>query len=295
MRGPMSTRHILSSHSCALTLTGLLAFVAHGAEAQQKPPPGGSLPAASSEIAPKAVAVLRAGCAALSAAHTLSFTVVDTYEHAARNGQPLYYTVKSEVTLQRPNKLKVVKVGDGVPDEFYYDGKTVMAYVPSEDVVAVADAPPSIDEMLESAWDKAEIHFPFADALVSNPCDIFDGVKSAFYVGQSHVVGGVTTDIVAISLGDVQGEMWIGADDHLPRMVRTIYLSEPAQARYQTEYSNWQVDVPVDPSVFTSPKAVAAKRIAFQPPSATAAPGEPPPRPSIRPVARPAASGEKPG
>lgn len=211
--------------------------------------------------------------------------MVDTYEHAARNGQPLYYTVKSDVTLKRPDKLKVVKVGDGVPDEFYYDGKTVMAYVPSEQVVAVADAPPTIDEMLSSAWDYAEIHFPFADALVSNPCDIFDGLKSAFYVGQSQVVGGVTTDIVALSLGDAQGEMWIGASDHLPRMVRTVYRNEPAQARYQTEYSNWRVDAPVDASVFTSPRAMAAKHIAFQPPSATGGQGEPS-RPAIRPVTR---------
>ena len=292
----MRARRTRSSHLGALALTALTSLLAQGAAAQQQSSPGAGSPSpsAATDIDPKALAVLKAGCAALGAARSLSFTVTDTYEHAARNGQPLYYTVKSEVTLQRPDKLKVVKVGDGVPDEFYYDGKTVMAYVPSENVVAVADASPTIDAMLESAWDYAEVHFPFADALVSNPCDIFDGMKSAFYVGQSQVVGGVTTDMVAIALSDAQGEMWIGAADHLPRMVRTVYRSEPAQARYQTEYSNWRCDAPVDPAVFTSPKAAAAKRIAFQPPSATAAANGAPARPAVRPVMRADSSGGAP-
>jgi hypothetical protein len=226
-------------------------------------------PSAHPAIDPKAVAILRASCAALSGAKTLSFTAVDTYQRAARNGQPLYYTVKSDVTLQRPNKLRVIKSGDGVPDEFYYDGKTVMAYVPSQDLVAVADAPPTVDEMLASAWDRAEIHFPFEDVIVSDPCDVYDeGLKSAFYVGQSKVVGGVLTDVIAITLEHAQGEIWIGVDDHLPRMIRTNYPNEPSRANYETDYSNWRLGPPVDASTFTSDKAAAAKRIAFQPPSA---------------------------
>ncbi len=244
----------------------LLALAAQGALAQDKTAAPAAAPA---RIDPKALAILKASCAALAAARTMSFTATDTYEHAARNGQPLYYTVKDQVTLQRPDKLKVIKVGDGIPDEFYYNGKVVMAYVPSEDLVAVADAPPTVDQMLSSAWDKAETHFPFADVIVSDPCDVFDeGLKSAFYVGQSQVVGGVTTNIIALTTDHAQGEMWIGAEDHLPRLIRTSYPGEPARANYETAYSDWRIGDPVDASAFTSAKAAAAKRIAFQPPSA---------------------------
>jgi hypothetical protein len=260
-KSPMSPiRYVILVALCA---------AAQGARAQDA-----RAAAAPGTIEPKAMEILKATCATMSAAHTLSFSVVDTYEHAASNGQPLYYTVKSQVTLQRPNKLRVIKVGDGVPDEFYYDGKTVMAYVPSQNVVAVAEAPPTIDEMLSSAWEFAEIHFPFSDALVSDPCEILRDVKSAFYVGQSKVIGGVTTDIVALALKDVQGEFWIDSVDHLPRMVRTYYPSEPAHARYQTEYSDWQVNAPVSPSTFKSAKAASAHRIAFQAPSAAGAPAD---------------------
>lgn len=229
---------------------------------------------APAKIDPKVTAILRAACNMLSAAQTMTFTAVDTYERAARNGQPLYYTVLSRVTLQRPDKLRVIKVGDGIPDEFYYDGKTVAAYVPSTDLVAVADAPPTIDQMLDAVWDIAAIYFPFADVMASDPCAVFDKkMTSAFYVGQSVVVGGATTDVVAVAGDEVQAELWIGAADHLPRMIRVTYPNEPAHAHYQTEYSDWKLNAPVDATAFRSDKVSTAKHIAFAPPGAS----EPPP------------------
>jgi hypothetical protein len=38
-----------------------------------------------------------------------------------------------------------------------------VAYVPSEDLVAVADAPLTIDRRVDAAREKAAIYFPFAD------------------------------------------------------------------------------------------------------------------------------------
>jgi hypothetical protein len=207
----------------------------------------------------------------LAAAKAMSFTATSTYEKAARNGQPLYFTTLNLVTMQRPDRLRVITPGDGIPDEFYYDGKAIMAYVPSEDVVAVAEAPPTIDEMIDFAWHTAAIQFPFDDVIMSSPCAVFEenGMNSAFYVGQSHVVGGTTTDMVAVAADNVQAELWIGADDHLPRMVRVVYPHEPAHALYQTEYADWKLIDAADPGAFSSDKAAKARRIPLQPPGVT--------------------------
>ena len=77
----------------------------------------------------------------------------------------------------------------------------MMAFAPAENLVAVAEAPPpTIDAALKAAFDTAAIYFPYTDVLVADPYkDIADGLKRAFYVGQSHVVGGTATDIVAIA------------------------------------------------------------------------------------------------
>ncbi len=92
--------------------------------------------------------------------------------------------------------MRVVSPGDGTPDEFYYDGKTMTAYAPSSNLAAVADAPPTLDALIDAAWDKAAIYFPFSDVLASDPyAELSKSLKSAFYVGRSKAVGGVMTDM----------------------------------------------------------------------------------------------------
>src|SRR5690606_37505153 len=128
-------------------------------------------------------------------------------------------------TLQRPDKLRVITPGDGPPSEFYYDGKVMMAYAPDADLVAVASAPPTIDAALHQAYESAAIYFPFTDVLVSDPYgDLAPSLKKVFYIGQSKVVGGTTTDVIGIVTDHLLGQMWIGAEDKLPRAYRVTYL-----------------------------------------------------------------------
>jgi len=252
---------------------GLLALVAAPAAAPAQNAPAAPAPAAPAPVMePKAIEVLKAASDKLAAANTLQFTAVSTYERAARNGQPLYYSLVHQVTVQRPDKMRVITPGDGTPDEFYYDGKTMMAYVPSSDLVAVADAPPTIDKLVDEAWDKAAIYFPFSDIIASDPyAELSKTLKSAFYVGRSIAVGGVATDMVAVAGDDVAAEVWIGVDDHLPRLIRAAYANEPAHARYETQFSNWKLGEPVPTDAFASAKAAKATHIEFAPP------GEPEP------------------
>jgi len=262
---------------CRFALVVISGAIISRANAQQAAP----APAPTPAIEPKAMDVLHEACKALSSAKAMSFDALNTYERAARNGQPLFYATLNHVTMQRPDKLRVITPGDGIPDEFYYDGKTIMAYVPSEDFVAVAEAPPTIDQMMDAAWEKAAIYFPFSDVILSKPCAVFEesGMNSAFYVGQSKVIGGTITDMVAVASDNVQAELWVGAEDRLPRLVRVVYPHEPAHALYQTEYSNWHLTDSLDPSSFSSEKAAHGKPMPFAPPGA----GIPKPNPAQSP------------
>ena len=254
---------------------GLLLVAAPVAALAQNAPAAPAPTAPAAVIEPKAIEVLKAVSDKLAAANTLQFTAVSTYERAARNGQPLYYSLVHQVTVQRPDKMRVITPGDGTPDEFYYDGKTMMAYVPSSDLVAVADAPPTIDKLIDEAWDKAAIYFPFSDIIASDPyAELSKTLKSAFYVGRSIAVGGVATDMVAVAGDDVAAEVWIGVDDHLPRLIRASYANEPAHARYETQFSNWKLDEPVPADAFASAKAAKAIHIEFAPPGDAQPPPE---------------------
>jgi len=151
-------------------LVALGVLVAMAASAQQPlAPVAPAPPAGETALESKAIAVLKASSARLAADRTLSFTAVAAYESPSRLGPALVYTTKSAVTVQRPNSLKVVTTGDGPASEFYYDGKTMMAFSLAEGLVAVAEAPPTIDAALEAAYHSAAIYFRFTDAIVADP------------------------------------------------------------------------------------------------------------------------------
>jgi hypothetical protein len=257
-----------------LTVIALAMTSAPGlAQAQQAPAPKPALDLGlRKEIEPQAIALIKAMCDKLAAAKTMTFTAVATYESPARTGEPLAYTTLSNVTLQRPDKLRVVTPGDGPPSEFIYDGKTVTAYEPTANLAAVAEAPPTIDAMLEAAYEIGAIYFPFTDAIVSDPLrNLSEGLEVAFVVGKSQVVGGVPTDIVVLAGKRAHAQIWIGSEDKLPRMVRVTFLNDPAHYRHVVEFSNWKLDAPIPADAFSAAAAAKATRIPFAVPTVGAA------------------------
>ena len=156
----------------------------------------------------------------------------------------------------------------------------MMAYAPAENLVAVADAPPTIDAALKAAYDTAAIYYPFSDLVAADPyAALTDGAILAFYVGPSGNVGGTKTDMVAWANDDVFLQIWIGVDDKLPRRIRAIFRTDPLELRHEMELSNWQLDGPIAQDAFASQKAQAAKRIAFSSPAAA-------PPPGVKPMAK---------
>jgi hypothetical protein len=218
-------------------------------------------------LEPRALDLIKAAAARVAAAKSMAFTATVSYEYPSQLGPPILYTVRYDVTMQRPDKLRVIIPGDGPASEFYYDGKSITAYTPAENLVASAPAPPTIDAALKTAYDIADIYYPFTDMLIADPyAALTDGAILAFYIGPSETVGGTKTQMVAWANPDVFLQIWIGVDDKLPRRVRAIYSSDPAGLRHQLDLSNWQIDQEIPADAFTSQKAENAKRIKFDRP-----------------------------
>lgn len=224
------------------------------------------------ELEAKVMDLLRAMSSALTAPSSMSFTAVATYESPTSIGPPLAFTTSSEVLVQRPNRLRVITSGDGKGSEYYYDGKTLTAFAPSENLVAVAPAPPTVDATLEEAFKNAAIYFPFADVLGADPFrNIAEGLTKAFYVGDSTAVGGTTTDVVAVVSDELFMQIWIGADDKLPRRLRATYRGDPMLLRHQVDLSNWKLDPVVAAEAFASVNAANARKIPFAAPGSAGA------------------------
>jgi hypothetical protein len=252
---------------------------AQAAKAAPRPPVVGEI---QTGLEPKAVDLLKAASSRLAAAHSMSFTAVISYENPSTLGPPLVYTTTNQVTLVRPDKLRVITPADGPASEFYYDGTNMVAYAPAEQLVATAPAPPTIDATLQAAYESAAIYFPFWDLVVADPYkDIEPALKTAFYIGQSKVVGGTTTDIVAYVTDVVFVQIWIGSDDKLPRRARAVYLDDPARLRHDMELSNWQLDPAVTADTFKASTGKATP-VEFARPDPQPPPGAPPGAPGKR-------------
>jgi hypothetical protein len=239
-------------------------------QATEAAPPSSenAAPLVKMELEPKAIDILKAASSRLAAAHSMKFTATISYESPSRLGPPLMFTTRSEVTMERPNKLRVVTPGDGPATEFYYDGSAIMALAPAENLVAVAEAPSTLDEALAFAYQHAGIYFPFSDLVVDDPyASLADSLNLAFYIGQSDSVGGTKTDMIAFANDDVFVQIWIGTEDKLPRRMRASYLNDPLQLRHQMDLTDWELNPCIKPDTFASAQASTASPISFQYPS----------------------------
>jgi len=106
---------------------------------------------------------------------------------------------------------------------------------------------------------------------------VSDGMIMAFYIGQSKVVGGTTTDMVAYADNDVFVQVWVGTEDKLPRMVRAVYRADRARLRNQLEISNWKLDLDVFGEAFAPVNASGAMPIEFSRPVTGPPPAAAPP------------------
>ena len=140
------TKHFIRKAGLALALGALALTGASAQTASSGAKP--AKPAVKKKAAPvdkpaleaRAVELLKATSARLAAAQAMSFTATVSYEHPSRLGPPLVFTSRYEVAMQRPEKLRVINVGDGPASEFYLDGKTMVALAPAENLVAMVQA-----------------------------------------------------------------------------------------------------------------------------------------------------------
>jgi hypothetical protein len=253
---------LLASAGLAVLLTGPGAGIARAATAVA------AVAAPAVELEPRALGILKGACDTLAAARSVSFKAVVTEESPSRLGPPLLYSSRYDVVMQRPDKLRILNPGDGPASDFYYDGKSMAAFASKENYIARADAPPTIDAALNQAFAKAQIYYPFMDLLDAEPYkNVMNGLRVAFYMGESESVGGVKTYMVAYANDQAFVQAWIGADDKLPRRLRAIYRKDSSMLRHEVEMRDWKLNAPAAPGTFTVPdSAKKALPISFDRP-----------------------------
>jgi hypothetical protein len=224
------------------------------------------------EIDPDAMQLLRRSTDYLAKMNHFRVDTDATIEAVLPTGQKLQYGQRIAVTVQRPNKMRASRIGEVINQTFYYDGKTLGVDLPDQQYYATADAPPTIEAMLDFARDKLNIIAPGADLIYKDAYErLTQDLTSAFVVGKS-VVGGVPCDHIAFRNAEVDWQIWIedGAKP-LPRkfIVTSKRVSESPQ--FVVLMSKWDASPKLTDATFRIAPPKSSRRIDFLQPAAAAA------------------------
>lgn len=185
-------------------------------------------------------------------------------ELQAATGQFLTFFIDSEVALQRPNKLRVNVLGDVSNFQLYFDGAKVSAFDPQKNVHAVSDPLVTIDEMLDFVMNKAQINFPSADFMYSDPYAVMTkNLTHAIVVGPSRV-NGVPCEHFAYMEPGINWEIWIeNGKRALPLRLAMTYKQVPNFPRFMVEYADWNLNPKLSADAFVFKAPANSKQIEF--------------------------------
>src|SRR5580765_7853206 len=139
-------------------------------------------------VDPAAMRILKAMSDFLAGLDQFSCNVVNMREDLTRSGHRVDYEVGSQVTVDRPNRLKAIRQGHLVDQEVYYDGKSLTIYSPQKKIYSAVEVPDTLDLTLRFAREKLGIGFPAADLIYSDTFPLLTkGVISASVIGKEMI------------------------------------------------------------------------------------------------------------
>ena len=212
----------------------------------------------------RALAALKDMSDTLAKAVGMSFRADSAVAIASPTSQWVKVFGVSRVTLHRPDQLYVETGGDMFTQVFYYDGKTVAMYAPAEKLYATEQIRRGLDETLAQLFEKHGTYFSFTDVVLSVPQQAMaKDLTTAQLVGESTGVGGVTTTHLAFAKPGMEWEIWIGADDHLPRRLDVTYTDVEGRPTGSVAFSDWKLNPAIAPDRFVFTPPAGATRIDF--------------------------------
>jgi hypothetical protein len=217
-------------------------------------------------VDPAATQILRRMTDYLGSLKQFSVHTQNDIEDLLDSGHKVDYNVSASVTLSRPNKLRAERKGDLSNQVFYYDGKTLTLYNPSDKVYATDPVPETIEAMLTYAQEKLGLVVPVADLVYPNAYPLLmEGVTLAMGVDKA-MIGGVKCDHLLFSRPGVDFQVWVAEGSKpLPYKYVVTDTGTPALLSVSTVMSQWNVAPEVADARFTFVPPKGVKKIIFMP------------------------------
>ena len=180
-------------------------------------------------IDPDALQILKGMTDYLSGLQEFSLHTENTYEDVLATGQKIQFGFSTNITLQRPNKMRAERIEGIAHQLFIYDGVKLFMHEAKRDYFAAVDVPDNIDDFLHFARDRLGIVPPVGDLVFTNAFELLTaGITSGFVVGEAEL-GGVRCYHLAFTTPVVDWQVWIAEGDRpLPYKYVLTTRDDPA-------------------------------------------------------------------
>ena len=247
----------------ATRLTGLYVAVAMGLAML-----GGSLAVAATPPKPTISEDARAAVALMGKtllAKEFSFRARTIRPYASENGVLLHIEHDFKMTVRRPDRMLIDGTGDDGPRKLFYDGKTVtLALDATGSQYATLPVPNNITMMMHVVMGRFRLDFPLADFLTDAPDKAFlHGVTSGRVVNKVTIDGVPCVHLVFSQPPGIELELWLEADNGVPRKLIVIDNDSPGKPNFIAEMSDWDFTVHPADADFAFTPANGAKEIDF--------------------------------
>src|SRR5215468_2844754 len=198
----------------------------------------------------------------LAAQNAISLDFDSNLEIVTTQDQKLGLASSGTLTLNRPDKIRATRTGGFADIELVFDGKTATFIGKNANLYAQAEAPGTIDHLVDELRDKYHRPLPAADLLMSSAYDhLMPLVKDAKDLG-SGVIRGVECDHLAFRTEEVDWQIWI-AHGARPYPCRYTITSKKVEGgpQYTIQIRDWKTGDQVAATDFTFANATNAKKL----------------------------------
>lgn len=178
---------------------------------------------------------------------SISFNYDADLEVMTKDDQKLALLSSGTVVLNRPDKIRFTRSGGFADIELMSDGKTLTLFGKNANIYLQADAPGTVDQLVNDLQEKFRRPMPAADLLLTNSYDELTSDVTDIKDLGSGVIGGVECDYLAFRKKEVDFQIWI-AQGSKPYPCRFSITSRtvPGSPQYSIQLRDWKTgsDVP---------------------------------------------------
>jgi hypothetical protein len=221
-------------------------------------------PAQGPAIDPAARDLVKRSMAFLGGLKTFSLETHATIEVVLETGQKLQFDHGIAATVQRPNRLHAVRLGELVNQEIFYDGESLTLHELDSGFFATVAVPNTLEGMLDFARESLDLVAPAGDFIYADAYEILmDGVQSGFTVGEAWVEG-VPCDHLAFRKPELDFQLWIEQGERpLPRRIVITTRDVIGEPQYTVAIRDWNLDPEVPEGLFDFEPPKGAIQVEF--------------------------------